>query len=271
MPDDRVPRRLFLSDDIRFGDTLLTAIAGETGSTWVLRDPATALHPALCAAGPPIDLIVLSLPAGAHDALAGLRLARSEAFLMEVPALVISYADGGLDLWQLRALGVLGLIDRRVSPEHVRFRINQVIYTGFEGRRHERAPCSIPVELEAGGVVTVERTVTLSEGGMGVSSGRRIEPNTDVVARFRLGPDAEEQLVVPARVVHVREAQRPETRHELGLFFGRVSDHARTAIREEVRSVLDAIGRQRLLPLPGAADSLPTPGECAPDSAGIVN
>jgi hypothetical protein len=171
-------------------------------------------------------------------------------YLLSVPVLALGHVDGSdLDLWQLRALGVVGLMDLHALPEHVRFRINQAIYSGLEGRRHERAPCSIAVELEANGAVSEERAVTLSEGGMCLSSHRCIEPNTDVVLRFGLDSDPGERLTLEGRVIHAREVQRRETRYEVGLFFREASERAIAAIREEVRCLLDAVGGEWLGPV----------------------
>lgn len=248
MAVDHWPPRLFLAEDVHFGDTPLTTVAEETQSRWVLRDPGAELDAALNQAGPPLDLVLLRLPPDPDAVLATLRLARAQDWLAAVPVLAIGEIDrADLDFSQLRALGVVGLIDLRSPPEHVRFRINQLVYTAFERRRHhERVPCFIPVQLEAKGAVSEERAVTLSEGGMGLSSRRCIEPGTDAVLRFRLGSGAGEPLVLESRVIYARAVRREETRYEFGLLFRGVAEHARAAIREEVRGLKDAARGQWL-------------------------
>lgn len=242
MTDDHWPPRLFLCEDLRFGDTPLAIVAQETQSKWVLGDPAVGLCAALNRAGPPLDLILLRIPPDPDAELAALRLARAEEWLAAVPVLAIGELDrSDRDLSQLRALGVVGLIDPSSLPEHVRFRINQLVYTGFERRRHhERVPCWIPVQLEAKGAVTEERALTLSEGGMGLSSRRCIEPDTQAVIRFRLDSGPNEPVVLEGRVIYVRAVQRRETRYEFGLVFRDVAGHKRAAIREGLRCLKDA-------------------------------
>jgi hypothetical protein len=246
MADDHWPPRIFLGEDIRLGDTPLTVVAGETLSKWVLGDPAAELRDALNEAGPPLDLIVLRLPPDPDSVLATLRRARAERWLLEVPVMAIGEIDrSDLDFSRLRALGIVGLVDRRSPPEHTRFRINQLIYTGFERRRHhERVPCWIPVQLEAKGGVSEEFAVTLSEGGMGLSSLRCIAPDTDAVLRFRLDSGSAEPLVLEGRVIYVRAVQRQETRYESGLFFRDVAERTQAAIREGLRGLKDAVRRQ---------------------------
>jgi hypothetical protein len=254
MENEQRLRELFTYEDVRFAYTRLSSIASEARCVCTVRDEKLGLAESLDRRGPPVDLIVLPLPSEPSAVLAALRVARERAWVSAIPVLGVSRIDrSDLDLWQLRALGVVGLIDDRALPEHVRFRITQVLYAGHEGRRHERAPCSLSVRVDGCGAVSQERAIALSEGGIGLSSSRRLEPNAHVKLRLRLDSDPGELLELESRVVHARPVQRREVRYEIGLFFLDPSERARAAIREEVRFLLEAVRREWIEPSAGPA------------------
>jgi hypothetical protein len=144
-----------------------------------------------------------------------------------------------LDLWQLRALGVVGLIDGRAPAEHVRFRIGQAAWKSKEGRRFERAPCCIPVEVDVESETLTAYAVSLSIGGMGLACPAAIEPNTLVKLRFAL-EEGEDQISISGRTVHLREVERTGADYEVGLFFLDLSDRLYTELGLAVSRLLSA-------------------------------
>lgn len=240
MDSEPTTPRIFISEDTQFSRMRLSSIVEEAGCEVV---QSTAAGGDLChqleSVGAPVSLIVVPLypdPPAQLDAIGTLR---RRDWLKQVPILAISPLDqSGLDLSQLRVLGVAGVIDKRALPEHVRFRLSQVVYQGPNGRRFERAPCCIPVELDVSGEVRTEYAISLSIAGMGLASSRKITPNTPVKLRFMIGSPEDQLVEAEGRAVHIRPSQREGADFEVGVFFYPLAESACGAIQAEVNTLL---------------------------------
>ncbi|MGH0030373.1 MAG: PilZ domain-containing protein [Myxococcota bacterium] len=243
MTDRTSVPRVFIQEDTPFGDSTLSKIVAQAGCETILDPGAEDLHRALDAASPPLDLLVLVLHSS--SGLKPIATLRKMGWLSTIPILIVSELDvTELDLWQLRALGVVGLINRGAPAEHVHFRVSQIAYCGRDGRRFERAPCCIPVEVRAGGKTSTDYAVSISAGGLGLAVSRHIEPNTVVNLRFSLA-EGEEPIEASGRVVHIRERRREGANYEAGIFFHRLDEALHKQLRVAVHRLLaawDAIG-----------------------------
>jgi hypothetical protein len=231
--------RIFLAEDVHFCGTSLSTLAAELSCCFVVRDPSLDLCDALEDAGAPLDLLCVSLDPNPNAALAELRACRERASITSIPALAISDAPRhDLDLWKLRALGIIGLVATRSLPEHVRFRISQAVYSGIEGRKHARVACHFPVQVSANGESRIEYSVSLSVAGMGLSCSRELGPNTEVELCFALSTQPTDIVTLRARVIHVRPRQRQGVRYEIGVFFLDLSEREIRALAVEVDHLL---------------------------------
>lgn len=219
MEDPKRKPRVFIHEDTLFRNASLSQLVGEAGCELAWEPEEPDLCGALERALPPLDLIVLLLHSESPDLLEAIAELRKRDWMATIPILAVSALDRSqLDLWQLRALGVIGLVDSGAPAEHVRFRVGQAAWKTRDGRRFERAPCCMPVELEVQGEALVAYSVSLSIGGMGLAVSRPIEPNTLVKLRFAL-EEGEEPISLSGRTVHLREVSRPGAPYEVGLFF----------------------------------------------------
>ena len=231
--------RVFVDEDATFSGEPLVRIIEGAGCEAIRAADGKDLTDALDAVAPPLDLVVLALEPDRVGRLHAIAELRKRDWLAAIPIVGVCAWSAELDLWQLRALGVIGLIDTRARAEHVRFRVGQIVYKGREGRRHERAPCYIPVAMDLAEGSLSGHAITLSVGGMGVVCSRYIEPNTPVRLRFR--PDDEScEIEVAGRTVHVREARRGGGEYEVGVFFQRLSKPAHASLFTAVTRLLAA-------------------------------
>jgi len=245
MDSDSSSHRVFIAEDTPFFHVRLRSIVEEAGCEVVEASSDEGLCSQLEEAGEPISLIILPLYPNVASSLAQVAELRKREWLEKVPILAIGPLDQSkLDLNRLRVLGVAGLIDKRALPEHVRFRVSQAVYTGANGRRFERAPCCIPVDVEVEGEVSTEYAISLSIAGMGLASSREIAPNTPVKLRFVLdsmrSASDSEMVEAEGRAVHVRPARRHDASFEVGIFFYPLADDACGAIQAEVMRLLEA-------------------------------
>ncbi len=219
MTSERPVARVLLSEDTSFYRTRLSTVIEEDGHQAV-KCEGDDLVGALEAVGPPLALIIVPLYPRPEEMLEALRRASELEWLSTVPILGISASSlHGLDLWQLRALGVVGVVDRHSLPEHVRFRVSQLLFGGKGARVNRRALCDFPVKVVIEGETNTARAITLSEGGMGLSCDCAIEVNTKVTVHFGMPAQGGEIHQAEGRIVHSRVVARPERRYELGLFF----------------------------------------------------
>jgi hypothetical protein len=230
-----VPRVLVFEDEPFWG-TRLSRIVEEAGAEPIVSRRGSTLADTLDAIPPPLSLIIAPLypdPDETLDEIAA--CARRHSWVGRVPVLGISLrGEAELDLWKLRALGLVGLIDRSAIPEHVRFRVGQIVYAGREGRRYERAPCCLPVDVELNGSVTTEYAVSLSVGGMELAVQRAVEPDDAMNLRFSVPAEKEQLIETECRVIHVRRSPRIGTEFQVGVFFCSLTGEHTRAISEAV-------------------------------------
>lgn len=256
MHSERTTPRVFILENTQFSRMRLSSIVEEAGCEVVQSSVGGGdLCEQLESVGAPVSLVVVPLypdPSARMDAVGALR---KREWLKKVPILAISPIDqSGISLSQLRVLGVAGMIDRRALPEHVRFRVSQVVYQGPNGRRFERAPCCLPVDVEVNGEVRTEHAISLSIAGMGLASSRKIAPNTPVKLRFVLGAPEDQLVEAEGRAVHIRPTQRDGADFEVGVFFYPLADRACGAIQAEVNKLLAAWAAVSRMDLPKEDD-----------------
>lgn len=211
--------RVLLCEETHFHRMLLSDIVAEAGceAQW-LPEGRSLVEAARSGRAAP-DLVMLPLRPGDPQAAQGLATLRTLGGWGDVPVLAITtLAGSGFDPSALRTLGVIGAIDKTAIPEHVIFRINQVVRPYDSGRRNVRAPSFFPVDVECAGSSTTEYALNLSVAGMGLSSSRSIEPNTDITVRFWT-PERSELIELSARVIHCQDSRRRYAPFELGVFF----------------------------------------------------
>ena len=184
------------------------------------------------------DLLVASLYTA--DTIDRIRFLRALPGRKEVPVLGITDAAGArLDFGKLKACGVVGLVDRTASLEHLEFCINQIVRDQPERRRWERARTFFPVELDAMGMVSSEFLLNLSLGGVGIVSSRRLEPNTEVRLRFvcaDLAPLGE----IAGRVARLSETSRALPANRLGIVFSPLDSGKQLILESTVERLLAA-------------------------------
>jgi CheY-like chemotaxis protein len=230
--------RVFLADDTHVFRLRLSQILRAGGFDVTVKPRDLELVEALRRAPRP-DLLILPVSGADPETLDAIRVVRSEGLAASAPILAFTHLDrSGLDLDELRAIGVAGLIDKGCTPEHIAFRANQLVRSPRERRRHVRAPAFFPVDLHASGEVTAEYGLGLSVGGMRVTSSRPLEPNTDVRLRFQLPASGEELVSAGARVIYRRERSGAPVPYELGVFFYPLDAWTRDRIEAEVERLL---------------------------------
>ncbi len=232
--------RVFILEDPCFGTTKLSTIVRAAA-----REPLAPLFDAPLAATldsllPSPELMIIPVCAGSGEET--LEAVRKRHWLRAVPILGISPAStAGLDLWRLRGLGIVGLIDRRATAEHVRFRIDEVIAARSGGPRDVRVPCCFLVDMEAQGSVSSEYALSFSIGGIGLASARRLEHNTNVKLWLPL-TESPGRIEISGRVV--RCLVRADGRHDLGIVFLPLPTSIRELLTRELRGLLLGLGLQ---------------------------
>ena len=259
MRESEAVARVFFCEDACFGRSPLSAILRDAHCEPIAPRGDGDLEAALDALLPPPELMILPISPDGEEIL---EMVRRRRWLRMVPILALSSPDPSeLDLWRLRGFGVVGLIDRRASAEHVRFRLEEVIDTRGCSPRDARVPCCFIVEVEGGGAVTTEYAVSFSIGGIGLASGRALEPNTEVRVRLTLTGAPGRCVEVRGRVV--RRVERADGRHDVGIVFLPLPPSVRDAVAAELQALLLVSGLQ-LGQLPRA----PSPGAMEDRSRG---
>ena len=231
--------RVFILEDPCFGHTRLSTIVRGAACEALAPHADAPLTATLDSLLPSPDLIIVPIDSGGEGRLEALR---KRHWLRMVPILAISPVDAsGLDLWRLRGLGIVGLIDRRATADHVRFRIEEVIAARSGGPRDVRVPCCFLVDMEAQGAVTSEYALSFSIGGIGLASARPLEPNTEVKLWLPL-TEAPGRVEVPGRVV--RSLVRADGRHDVGIVFLPLSASVRELLTRELCGLLLGLGLQ---------------------------
>lgn len=188
------------------------------------------------------DLLIVSLQMTGN--LDRIRFLRTLPDCEGVPVLGITDPAGvRLDLERLQACGVVELIDRAASLEHLEFCINKVV-RGMPERRHsERVRTFVPIELDALGKASSEFLISLSLGGVGIISSRRLEPDTEVRLRFAcadLAPLGE----IDGCVACLRETSRTLPANRLGIVFAPLDSRKQLILKSTVERLLSADAKQ---------------------------
>jgi len=232
--------RIFVADDTFLFRRRLSEILQEAGMEVVVCPADLAPDQALRQIAPVPDLLILPVFPADPSTVATVREIRSHGPARAVPVLGLTTVDRrGLDLEALRAMGVDGLVDKSCIPEHLVFRVNQLVRRPRERRGWERAPAFFPVDLEAEGAVTPEYALNLSLGGMRVTSTHRLEPNTDVRVRFQLASQSSEIIEAKGRVIYCSPREVASGPYEVGLFFYPFDARVTDWIEHEVQRLLE--------------------------------
>lgn len=229
-----LPRPLLVLDrDDHFFRLGLSRILRGAGFETLDVGPEGALTAAVDRAGRLPAAFVVHFEEPASRGVAAVRALRERRELARVPVLAITtLGRRGIDLAELRELGVVGVLDKRMIPEDVVDRVRRVLGGPPEGRRFVRVPAFFPVDLEAGGVTSSEYARNLSVGGMGLLTSRPIAANTDVRLRFRI-EEEERDVEVTGRVIY-RRAAPGAAEYELGIFFYPMEAGVRAALERAV-------------------------------------
>lgn len=231
--------RVFILEDPCFGATRLSTIVRGAACEPLAPNADTPLAATLDSLLPSPELMIVPICPGGEDILEAVR---KRHWLRMVPILATGSTDAsGLDLWRLRGFGVVGLIDRSATAEHVRFRIEEVIAARSYGPRDMRVPCCLLVDVDAQGAFTSEYALSFSIGGMGLASARALEPNTEVKLWLPL-TEAPGRVEVPGRVV--RSLARADGRYDVGIVFLPLAPNVRDLLTRELRGLLLALGLQ---------------------------
>lgn len=224
---------VWISEDVLFHRVWLSQIVEDSGCMLVKGD--SPVNGAECG---PVDLVVCSLTRG--GALDRLRSLRAKTGLQRAPILGLTTLDRrGLPIEQLKALGVVGLIDKRAIPELVSHRINEITHDGTGRRRFRRAPTFLCVDVSHDGQVSTEYALNLSVGGMLLTASLPIDANAELGLRFQLPMVSPDWIDVRGRVIHRRRGRNSAGLYEVGLFFLDASAAARGAIEAEVWRLLE--------------------------------
>lgn len=239
--DPRLRRpRVFVADDTHLFRLRLSQILADAGIEAITRPPNLDAWAALQQISPPPDLLILPILGSDRATIDEVREIRAHGTARDIPVLGLTTVDRAeLDLEELRAMGVAGLVDKSCIPEHLVFRVNQLVRRPRERRTWDRAPAFFPVDLEAAGITTPEYALNLSLGGMRVTSTHRLEPNTDVRVRFRLSNQSHEIIEAKGRVIYCSPRDVASGPYELGLFFYPFDGRVTEWIDREVQRLLD--------------------------------
>ena len=235
-------RRVLLLEDATPSARSLARILERWSLEVVTADEGEVPTPAVGVASL-FDVALIALPDDMDAAAARVERLRSRPDLAQASVLgIVAVGGSSLDYARLRELGVMGVVDRRATPEHVAFRIGQVAALGRDAaRRYVRAPVDFTVELEVEGEgrATDERAENLSCGGIRLRSRRALEPNTDVVLRFRPSEHFHEPIRVEGRVIHCHAHPEEPGAHGLGIFFSSLEPSQRELLEDEVVRLLE--------------------------------
>jgi CheY-like chemotaxis protein len=214
--------RLSLSDIL--GGARIVVLTGNAGSSILDDLRRIEVRP---------DLIVLRVQRPVSRACELLREISGIQALQPVRFLGLTLLDrSDLDHAQLRALGVVGLIDKSLIPEQIVFRVNQIVRPRptFR-RRHVRAPVFLPVDLEHGAGALSEYALDLSVAGLRVTSPECMEVGADVGLHLRIRSDS---IHAKARVAHCSSSSNRPWAFESGLTFHPIEPSSQELLADEV-------------------------------------
>ncbi len=186
-----------------------------------------------------VDLALVPLVATAELARVQLLRLRSLPGLEHTPVLGVAALDGApLDRASLQQLGVVGLVQRAVTPEDLAFRVASTLGLSPDaGRAQVRVPVDFAVELDAEGSSTLERAENLSCGGIRLRCARALPVNTPVRVLFEAGLEPSPQAL-EGRVLHCSPSPSGDG-HRVGVFFFALEPAQLARLQAEVDRRLD--------------------------------
>lgn len=231
--------RVFVAEDTHVFRLSLGATLATAGLDVTTCPEGVPVVEALRGLPQPPDLLILPIVPTDPATTELVRQLRRDGRCREVPILGFTTVDhSDINLRELRSMGVNGLIDKSCIPESIVSRVKHLVYSNVNRRRFARAPTFMPIDLHVEGVVTSEYALNLAIGGMGMTSSRSLEPNTDVEVRFRLPGQDDEFIAVKGRVIYLREEPVAGAPNELGLFFYPPDERTQQLIAAEVEQLL---------------------------------
>lgn len=141
------------------------------------------------------------------------------------------------DRERLLDLGIVGLVATGAHADHIVYRVDLVVRQLRERRQRERVGTLLPVEVEALGRVTTEFIVSLSAGGAGIASTRRLEPNTDVSLLF-LDEELESVGSVRGRVARLAQLRDCLPGFRVGVVFYPLPEEIQAILEDEIQRML---------------------------------
>lgn len=234
--------RIFLGEDTSFFRVRLSEILAREGFEVLAPEPGRSLAEALASPPPQLDLLILPVHPASEESFGLLRAVRANPALAKLPILGVTPLNrSGLDLDALRALGIVGFVDKRTIPELLTFRINAIVRPGLAcKRRFERAPSFFPVDLDADGCLSSEYGLNLSCGGLALASARPLDADTRVTLRFHLPPPRDVLIEVRGRVVRCARERDEASPYRLGICFETLDARVHELIDGAVRDLLAA-------------------------------
>jgi DNA-binding response OmpR family regulator len=229
--------RIFLAEDARVSRLWLSQVLRGAGYDVALKPDDLCLRDAITSQPTAPALFVLPIVPGDPASLDEICELQAQGLTKDAPILGVSAVDGAdLDFDSLRRAGICGVVDRGSVAEDVVSRVNRMLRPPHERRRHLRASTQFQVDVTIDGETTREWVTSLSVGGLGVRSGRRIDVNTDLHVEFVLAERPEATIRADGRVTHVRESA-PAT-WDFGMFFYPLCEREVTELHREVERLL---------------------------------
>jgi CheY-like chemotaxis protein len=235
----RPRRRILVVEGEAFSGRLLASILGRWNFEVVTVSAGDAAGESVARLDR-VDLAIAALPGSGSGSAVLLATLRGMPALEGVPVLAIARPEAGLvDFDKLREHGVVGVVSSDMSPEHMAFRVGQILPLGsIQERRHVRVPADFDVELEANGELTLQRAENLSVGGLRLRSKIPLEVNATVGLRFRLPLHPAEVIAAEARIIHCQPVAARDGSYAVGLFFRSMPARGRTLVELEIVRML---------------------------------
>jgi hypothetical protein len=223
---------------------------------------------------PPRDLLVAT-----PRRIDAVREAVGEAVDPPIRVMIVNEDSNALRS-QLRRSGFDYLVRRPVHAEALRLMLLHCCYKGEEKRREPRVAVGSEISIRAGLATRSATLVDLSSRGCRLLTRHRIERSKRIKLQLPEALDAGELLTVPARVIHVEEAESDgaevfwvgvafekldeETQEALSLI---IEDRARGPVT--LRASAEEAARTRVEPRanPRAQAGKPTAAAAPPDRA----
>ena len=216
---------------------VVSALAGQGLAVDAVADEGELL--AALRRGRALVVLELGLPAMAGFEL--LRRLRERWGPGEVPVLVAT--DRALepsDVEALQELEAQGSVSMFAPADHVLFRLNAALHQEEDGRRCQRVPLSVPVQVLHGRATTFAYAYNVSADGMYVRASEAPPSGSRVEVRFAL-PGGHAHVCAEAVVRHVRSRQEGAlVPPGFGLEFTRMDEADARALASHVEAALIA-------------------------------